>query len=41
MEWSVVGLVIYVCYVNGFCVGEDEGDKKFELFLGEKIIGIY
>lgn len=38
-EWSVTGSVTHVCYANGHCVGEDEGDQKSEPLLGEKIIG--
>lgn len=40
-EWSVAGSVTHVCYANGSCVGEDEGDKKSEPLLGEKIIGTH
>jgi len=38
-EWSVTGTVTHVCYANGSCVGEDEGKKKSEPLLREKIIG--
>ena len=40
-EWSVTGSVTHVCYANGSCVGEDEGDEKREPLLGEKIIGTH
>lgn len=38
-EWSVTGSVSHVCYANGHCVGEDEGDKESEPLMGAKIRG--
>lgn len=37
-EWSITGSVTHVCYANGSCVGEDEGDQKSEPLLREEII---
>lgn len=38
-EWSVTGSVTHVCYSNGHCVGEDEGDKDSEPLMGAMIQG--
>ena len=38
-EWSVTGSVTHVCYSNGHCVGEDEGDKSSEPLMGALIMG--
>ena len=38
-EWSVTGSVTHVCYANGHCVGEDEGDKSSEPLMRALIKG--
>ena len=38
-EWSVTGCVTHVCYANGHCVGEDEGDKDVEPLMGAHVKG--
>ena len=46
-EWSVNGSVTQVCYADGHCVGDDEGDeeekdnKEAEPLLGTTIRGIH
>ena len=38
-EWSVNGLVTHVCYADGHCVGEDEGEKDAEPIIGAEVMG--
>ena len=38
-EWSVSGSVTHVCYADGHCVGDDEGDKDTEPIMGAPILG--
>ncbi len=40
-EWSVSGSVTHVCYADGHCVGDDEGDKDTEPIMGASILGTY
>ncbi|XP_078360553.1 uncharacterized protein LOC144644871 isoform X2 [Oculina patagonica] len=37
-EWSVGGSVTHVCYANGHCVGDDEGDKDTEPIMGAPVL---
>ncbi len=38
-EWSVSGSVTQVCYANGHCVRDGEGDKHTEPITGAPILG--
>ena len=38
-EWSVNGSVTRVCYADGHCVGDDEGDKDTEPIMGAPVHG--
>ncbi|KAJ7393674.1 positive regulation of synapse structural plasticity [Desmophyllum pertusum] len=37
-EWSVNGSVTHVCYANGHCVGDDEGNKDTEPLMAAPIL---
>ncbi|KAL9985862.1 hypothetical protein ACROYT_G008311 [Oculina patagonica] len=37
-EWSVSGSVTHVCYADGHCVGDDEGNKNTEPIMGAHVL---
>lgn len=38
-EWSVNGAVTQVCYANGTCIDDEDGDKKAEPLFGASVLG--
>ena len=40
-DWSIYGSVTHLCYANGHCLGDDEGDNVIEPALGTPILSMF